>query len=402
MNIVIAAGGTGGHLYPAVALAREFLRQVPHCSILFVGTERGIEGKVLPHEGFEWEKIAAKPVMGRGVRQALEAFASLPVACWQSVRLLRKRRADLVIGIGGYTSPPVLAAGFLLSIPLVILEPNAYPGMANKVLGPFADLVFLAYEAAKPYFRARKVRVVGTPIRREFFENAGTRSTRCSEECNGSPARGEKEGKNQLSSRFTPHASRATLLVFGGSQGAHAINQAMVEALPLLQSMQAGLSVIHQTGEADYVSVKKAYERAGLGTDRVEVVPFLFDMPRALKQADLVVSRSGAVTLAELTACGKPAILIPLPQAIYQHQERNARVLEEAGAAEVLFQQGLTGSKLAQTIDSLLGSADRLQIMGERSAAMGKTDSAEVIVRDCLALVGGGHDNKLGAGAARS
>jgi UDP-N-acetylglucosamine--N-acetylmuramyl-(pentapeptide) pyrophosphoryl-undecaprenol N-acetylglucosamine transferase len=191
--------------------------------------------------------------------------------------------------------------------------------------------------------------------------------------------------------------------VFGGSQGAHAINQAMVEALPLLQSAQAGLSVTHQTGEADYPMVKRAYEEAGFGLDRAEVAPFLFDMPRALKQADLVVSRSGAVTLAELTACGKPAILIPLPHAIYQHQERNARVLEEAGAAMVLLQEGLTGSKLAQTIDSLLGSTDRLRAMGERSAALGRTDSAEVIVRDCLALVGGRHDaNRRGAGAARS
>jgi UDP-N-acetylglucosamine--N-acetylmuramyl-(pentapeptide) pyrophosphoryl-undecaprenol N-acetylglucosamine transferase len=381
MNIVIAAGGTGGHLYPAVALAREFLRQTPRCSILFVGTERGIEGKVLPHEGFEWEKIAAKPVMGRGLWQALEAVASLPVACWQSVRLLRKRRADLVIGIGGYTSPPVLMAGFSLRIPRVILEPNAYPGMANKVLGPLADLVFLAYEAAKSYFPASKVRVVGTPIRREFFEDAV--------ESGGRKAPGEP-----------PSAFR--LLVFGGSQGAHAINQAMVEALPLLQSTKAGLSVIHQTGEADYPMVKQAYEAAGLGADRVKPVPFLFDMPRALKQADLVVSRSGAVTLAELTACGKPAILIPLPHAIYRHQERNARVLEEAGAAMVLLQQDLTGPRLAQAIDSLLGSTDRLRVMSERSAALGRTDSAQVIVRDCLALVGGDHDaNGHGAGAAR-
>ncbi len=389
MNIVIAAGGTGGHLYPAVALAREFLRQVPESSILFVGTERGIEGKVLPHEGFELVKIAAKPVMGRGVRQALGALVSLPAALWQSVKLLRERRADLVIGIGGYSSPPVLAAGFLLGIPRAILEPNAYPGMANKVLGPIANLVFLAYDAAKPYFPAGKVRVAGTPVRRAFYE-----------EGEGQGARGEREGKNQLSSRFTPHASRATLLVFGGSQGAHAINRAMVEALPLVRSMQAGLSVIHQTGEADYPSVKRAYEEAGWRADRVEVMPFLFDMPRALKRADLIVSRAGAVTLAELTACGKPAILIPLPHAIYRHQERNARVLEQAGAAVLLLQQDLTGPRLAQTIDALLGDEARLQAMGERSAALGKTDSAEVIVRDCLALIGGSHDaNKPDAGA---
>ncbi len=334
--------------------------------------------------------------MGRGIRQAFSAFLSLPVALWQSLKLLRERRADLVIGIGGYTSPPVLAAGFLLGIPRAILEPNAYPGMANKVLGPIANRVFLAYDAAKPYFHANKVRVAGTPIRRAFFET-GERQE----------ARGKGQAESQefqpLTSSPSPLAPRQTLLVFGGSQGARAINQAMVEALLHTQALRAGLSVIHQTGEADYPSVKRAYEEAGFGPDRVEITPFLFDMPRALRQADLVLSRSGAVTLAELTACGKPAILIPLPHAIYQHQERNALVLEEAGAAVVLLQQDLTGPKLAQTIDSLFGQADRLQAMRERSAALGKTDSAEAIVRDCLALVVGGHDaNKPGAGAARS
>ncbi|MBI3603047.1 MAG: glycosyltransferase, partial [Nitrospirae bacterium] len=252
MNIVIAAGGTGGHLYPAVALAREFIRQEPATSVLFVGTERGIESKVLPREGFELAKITAKPVMGRGLSQAAGAVLALPRGLWQSMGILRARRAQLVIGIGGYSSPPVLVAAFLLRIPRVILEPNAYPGLANKVLGPIADLVFLAFDAAKPYFCANKVRVVGTPIRRAFYE-----------EGEGRGARGEGEEKNQLSSRFTPHASRATLLVFGGSQGAHAINQAMVEALPHLRARREGLAVIHQTGEADHAWVQGAYRAAG-------------------------------------------------------------------------------------------------------------------------------------------
>ncbi|MBM4124967.1 MAG: undecaprenyldiphospho-muramoylpentapeptide beta-N-acetylglucosaminyltransferase [Nitrospira sp.] len=376
MNIVVAAGGTGGHLYPAVALAREFIRQDPASAVLFVGTERGIESKVLPREGFALAKITAKPVMGRGVRRAVGAVLALPLGLWQSIALLRARRAQLVIGIGGYTSPPVLVAAFLLGIPRVILEPNAYPGLANKVLGPIADLVFLAFDAAAPYFRRARVRVVGTPIRRAFYD----------------------AGEGAVSGR----QGRKTLLVFGGSQGAHAINQAMVEALPHLRAEREGLAVIHQTGEADHGWVKEAYRTAGFEA-QAEVVPFLFDMPRAVQSADLVVSRSGAVSLAELTACGKAAILIPLPTAIYHHQERNARVMEGAGAAVVLLQQDLTGPKLAQTIEALLGDRDRLLSMGGRSRALGRTDSAESIVRDCLTLVGGTHDvDKSGHGAART
>lgn len=360
MNIVIAAGGTGGHLYPAVALARELLRQEPGASILFVGTVRGIEAKVLQHEGFELEIIAARPVMGLGVRGAVRALLSLPLALWQSIKLLRKWHADLVIGIGGYTSPPVLVAASLLGIRRVILEPNAYPGMANKVLGPLADRVFLAFESAASFFTPSKVRVVGTPIRRAFLDqmHEGT-----------ADSVGER---------------RQTLLVFGGSQGARAINTAMVEALPHLASMRTQLAVIHQTGEADLGRVKAAYETGGF---TAEVVSFLFDMPRALQSADLVVSRSGAMTVAELAVCGKGAILIPLPQAIYNHQVLNARAMESAGAAVVLSQAELTGLTLARTIEGLLRDPDRLRVMGERSRTMGRADSTEAIVRECLALV---------------
>jgi UDP-N-acetylglucosamine--N-acetylmuramyl-(pentapeptide) pyrophosphoryl-undecaprenol N-acetylglucosamine transferase len=392
MNVVIAAGGTGGHLYPAVALAREFLRQDPSCTVLFVGTARGIEGKVLPQEGFELVKISARPVMGRGIGRAAWALFSLPVGLWQSVKLLQARKADLAIGIGGYSSPPVLMAASLLRIPRVILEPNAYPGTANKVMGPLADRVFLAFEAAKPHFRQAKVRVVGTPIRRDFFENAAT----------GCEARGEREKKDRLSARFTPHASRATLLIFGGSQGAHAINLAMIEALSRLKAMRSRLSIIHQTGETDHASVKAAYEAAGFGAESTEVVPFLFDMPMALRATDLVVSRAGAVTVAELTACGKAAVLIPLPQAIYRHQERNAREMEKAGAAVVLLQHELTGVRLARAIEELLQDPVRLRTMGNRSLAMGRTDSADTIVRECRTLVRGGHEINRSAGAAKS
>jgi UDP-N-acetylglucosamine--N-acetylmuramyl-(pentapeptide) pyrophosphoryl-undecaprenol N-acetylglucosamine transferase len=363
MRIVIAAGGTGGHLYPAVALAREFVRQDRTTQVLFVGTARGIESKVLPHEGFELQMIEAKPVMGRGWLQAVLALLSLPVAVRQAVAILRARRADLVVGVGGYSSPPVILAAWLLRIRRVLLEPNAYPGLANKATGPLADLVFLSYEAAAGSFASAKVRVTGMPIRLEFLEKA--------------------EGSRQQAASHPPSAFR--LLVFGGSQGAHAINQAMVEALPHIQGMKDRLVIVHQTGEADYASVRAAYEAVGL---EAEVTPFIYDMPKALRSADLVVARAGAITLAELSACGKPAVLVPLPTAIYQHQEKNALVMEQAGAAVLLRQSELTGTSLANQIAALLSDAGRLRSMGERSAALGRTDASEAIVQMCRRLVG--------------
>ncbi len=383
-TIVFAAGGTGGHLYPAVALAREFLRQDPATRVLFVGTARGIEAKVLAHEGFELAMIAAQPVMGRGFLNAAGALLSLPQGLWQSLALLRQRRVSLVLGVGGYTSPPVLLAARLLGLPRVILEPNAYPGMANKVLGPIADAVFVTFRAAARYFPAAKVRVTGMPVRQAFFENAGT----------GHEARGEGETKEQQesvhpgTSRLAPLASRPqgrkTLLVVGGSQGARAINDAMIGALPQWTAMRGQLAIVHQTGEADHARVQAAYHAAGV---QAEVVPFLFEMPKTLRSADLVVSRAGAMTLAELTVCGKPAILIPLPHAIYQHQAHNARVLVDAGGAVVLPQQELTGGRLAQEIAALLRNPERLRAMGERSLELAKPDAANAIVRECLKLV---------------
>ncbi len=362
-TIVIAAGGTGGHLYPAVALAREFLRQDPATRLLFVGTARGIETKVLAHEGFELALIAVRPVMGRGLVKAACALLSLPLGVRQSLALLRERRASLVLGVGGYTSPPVLLAARLLSLPRVILEPNAYPGMANKVLGPVADLVFVTFREAAGHFSSAKVRVTGMPVRRAFFENAGT----------GHEARGTGDGHD-----------RKTLLVFGGSQGARALNDAMIGALPQWAAMRGQVAIVHQTGEADHVRVKAAYEAAGVPA---EVVPFLFEMPAVLRAADLVVSRAGAMTLAELAVCGKPAVLVPLPHAIYQHQAHNARVVAEAGGAVVLTQQALTGARLAQEVTALLRDPERLRVMGERSRALGTTDAADVIVQECSGLI---------------
>jgi UDP-N-acetylglucosamine--N-acetylmuramyl-(pentapeptide) pyrophosphoryl-undecaprenol N-acetylglucosamine transferase len=372
MTVVIAAGGTGGHLYPAVALAREFLSRDPSTKILFVGTRRGIESKVLTHEGFELEFITAKPVMGKGLLAVMQGLLSVPVGLWQSLRILRQRRADVVIGVGGYTSPTMLVAAAMRGTSRVIVEPNAYPGMANKAVAAFAQRIFLAFESAAASFDRQKVRVVGTPIRREFLVQVG-----------------------QVES--SPGAARRHLLVFGGSQGAKAINSAMLEGVASLMERLPGLAITHQTGEADYQRVREAYGRAGV---QAEVVSFLYDMPNVLRTADLVVARAGAMTIAELTACGKPAILIPLPTAIYDHQMKNARAMEAAGGAMVLPQADLTGATLSESVAAILLNSQRLQAMSAKSREMRRINAGEMIVRECYALMGVTHDIDRSVGAA--
>ncbi|MBS0154740.1 MAG: undecaprenyldiphospho-muramoylpentapeptide beta-N-acetylglucosaminyltransferase [Nitrospira sp.] len=364
MTIVVAAGGTGGHLYPAIALVREFLSRDPSTKILFVGTTRGIESRVLGHEGFELVLIAARPVMGKGLLDVLRAVLSVPVGIWESWRLLEQRQADLVIGVGGYTSPAVLVAAALRGIPRVILEPNAYPGLANKVVGPLAQRIFLAFESASMFFERQKVQVVGMPIRQEFLE--------------------QEQGSQKPIKRNGRH-----LLVFGGSQGAKAINSAVLEGLPLLNSRVPTLTITHQTGEGDYERVREGYRASGIAAT---VVPFLYDMPAVLRTADVVVARAGAMTIAELTACGKPAILIPLPTAIYDHQMKNARAMEAAGGAVVLPQADLTGVTLSERVDAIVSDPQRWERMHQGSLAMRRIDAGERIVGECYAMMGVTHD----------
>ena len=364
MTIIIAAGGTGGHLYPAIALAREFLRRDSSTKILFIGTSRGVESRVLAHEGFELALITAKPVMGKGLLDVVQAMLSLPVGMWQSWQVLRRRRADLVIGVGGYTSPTVLVAAALMGIPRVILEPNAYPGLANKVVGPLAQRVFLAFESAAMFFDPRNAQVVGTPIRREFLWQ-------------------------ESESQGTVKGNGRHLLIFGGSQGAQAINSAVLEALPLLMARVPALTITHQTGEGDYERVREGYRALGISAN---VVSFLYDMPTALRTADVVVARAGAMTIAELTACGKPAILIPLPTAIYDHQMKNARAMEGAGGAVVLPQSDLTGARLSEMVDTIVTDSKRWDSMHRGSLAMRRIDAGERIVDECYAIMGVNHD----------
>lgn len=377
MKVIIAAGGTGGHLFPGLALAREFIRQMPGSEVIFVGTMQGLEAKVVAREGFELVTIKAQGVMGKGAGGALRGLGLLPVGTAQCIALCRVRRPDLVLGIGGYTSPPLIVAAGLLGIRRVLLEPNAYPGMANRAMAPLANRVFVTFEETVPFFGKKKTRLVGTPIRSEFVEISRLDAERVGTEATSAEPLPVRTSKGP------------TLLVFGGSQGARSINRAMLEALPALLSACPGLHIIHQTGEREVHEVEEAYRRVW-PSDRPasEVTSFLYDMPRAFRQADLIISRSGATTVAELTACGKPAILIPFPHAIYGHQERNARVLQRAGAAHMILDGALTGAVLAEAVGAMLADPAGLAEMGRRSGAMGRTDSAVQVVTECRQLVG--------------
>ncbi len=356
MNVCIAAGGTGGHLYPGIALAQEMMRQDEKSQVQFVGTQRGLEARVLPEVGFELCCIAVRGVMGKNPVRALGSLMQLPYAIGQCIRLLRKKRAELVIGIGGYTSPPLLFAALCLGIPRVILEPNVIPGMANRVLGRIASMVLLAFEETKRSFRGVSTRVVGVPLRREF------------QRCPDIETSAGRQGHQH------------TLLVFGGSQGSRVINRVVVRAVSLLDKHRPGLRIVHQTGEADCVFVRHSYAERQVDAT---VVASLDDMPKAYASADVVISRAGAGTIAELTACGKPAILIPFPSAASQHQLHNAESMVNAGAAVLVEETGLSDRLLADTIRTLLDDANRLAMMAQRSLALAKPDATEQSITYC-------------------
>ncbi len=356
MKVVIAAGGTGGHMYPAIAYAKAFQRHDPDGHILFVGTGKAVERHILSQEGFPMESIPMEGVVGKSLLSAFRVLWLLPQSLWRAIRILRSPKADLVIGTGGYFSPPVVCAAWLLHIPRVILEPNAMPGLANRMLGPIATRIFLAFESAMSFFPSSKVRVIGTPIREAFV-------------LKHSPA---------------PPQKVRHLLIFGGSQGAHAINSAMLEAIERSEVLRNSVTLTHQTGADDYERIRRGYEQLGVQAD---VQAFMFDMPKELAKADLVICRAGASTLAELAAYGKVGILIPFPHATHNHQEMNARSMEQAGAARMLRQSDLTGKRLAEEIEHMMRDIPALQAMARKSWETRKVDATERMVSACLTLV---------------
>ena len=359
VSLLIAGGGTGGHLYPGIAVARELTGRVPGAAVSFVGTAAGIESRVVPREGFELDVIRSAGLKGKSLQSVARGVGLLPLSAGDAWRVVTKRRPSVVVGVGGYSSGPVVLLAATRGIPTLLMEQNAVPGLTNRLLAPVVNAAAVTYEEATRYFGA-KAFVSGNPVRPEFFG----------------------EGADDQHGR-PPGAAR--VLVFGGSQGAHAINMAMVEAAPRLAAAQPRVEITHQTGERDLEMVRDGYRRAGL---QARVEPFLYQMDREMKAADVIVSRAGATTLAELTAAGRPSILIPLPTATDDHQRRNAEALVKQGAASMLEQPGLSGDRLASEILALAGDEARRRAMSQAARTLARPDAAKVIVDRILALAG--------------
>jgi len=359
LGVVIAGGGTGGHLYPGIAVAREILRRQPDACVTFVGTAAGLESRIVPREGFPFATIRSAGLKGRSRAVLARGLALLPISGLDAWRIVSRLKPDLVIGVGGFASGPVVLVAALRRIPTMVLEQNAMPGLTNRLLARVVRAAAVTYGAALPYFRGKGF-VSGNPVRPEFLTGAGRRDAEVPDDA-------------------------ARVLIVGGSQGSHAINVAMVAAAPLLAAGGERLAITHQTGDRDLAYVREGYRRAGLAA---QVEPFLFAMEREMSRADVVVCRAGATTLAELAAIGRPAILIPLPTATDDHQRRNAEVLARAGAAEHVDEHALTGPELAARLVALLRDRPRRAAMAEAARTLARRDAAAVIVDRALALAG--------------
>ena len=354
MRLLLAGGGTGGHLFPAVALAEQLRREEPDSAVLFVGTERGLEFRLLPELGWPLRTVAMRGWAGASLAARCKGLAGLGRSLLQSQRILSEFRPDVVVGVGGYASVPVLLAARLSGVPYLIHEQNAWPGLANRLLGRAAQRVCLSFpEAGQAFRHVRKV-VTGNPVRAAM------------EQCPELPA-----GTLQL-------------LVFGGSQGARAINRALVGALPQLQALRGALRIVHQAGADEVETVQAGYREAGWAA--VEVGPFITDMAAAYAAASLVVCRAGATTLAELTACGRPAILIPYPYAAGNHQVANATALAAKGAALMIEESSLTPADLGRLIASLLADPPRLASMAAAARSQAQRGAAARLLAECRAV----------------
>jgi len=344
MRVIVAGGGTGGHVIPALAIAQE-LRSRYRAQILFVGTPRGIETRLVPAAGFDLQVIRVGALNRVDSATRIRTVLDLPRALMSSARLIREFRPDVMIGVGGYASGPAMLVAGMMNVPTLAFEPNVVPGVANRIVAPLVSAAAVHFEATCRYFR--NCHVTGVPVRQGYFTI---------------PPR--------------PKGVPPTLLVFGGSQGAHAINQALLEALPKLMEAVPDIHIIHQTGEKDFAEAQAVYWRTMIPA---EVSPFIDDMPGAFGRADLLLCRSGASTVAEITAAAKPAIFIPLPTAADDHQTHNAMALAEGNAACLLPQSKLTGERLVKEIATLLRDRQQLTRMSEAARRFAHPNAAAEI-----------------------
>ncbi|MGO9836507.1 MAG: undecaprenyldiphospho-muramoylpentapeptide beta-N-acetylglucosaminyltransferase [Polyangiaceae bacterium] len=352
-TIVIAGGGTGGHVFPGVAVA-EALQLLADVEVVFCGTDRGVEARVVPARGWRLERLDVAPIKGGGLAGAMRGAIVAARATWRALALVRRLKPRAVLSVGGYAAGPVALAGALLGVPVAVLEPNSVVGLANRLLAPFARRAYLAWDEAAGPFRAGARRAYGVPLRRGF------------------------------SPRPYVAGTTARVLVMGGSQGAAALNERMPEAVARLGARVHALEVTHQAGRDRDEEVRSRY--AAQGVTRVTVVPFIEDIAAAIAEADVVVARAGAVTVAELTAIGRASVLVPFPFAADDHQAMNAAALARAGGATCIRQAAADPARLSAEIQRLLEDGEARVAMADASRALGRPDATRAIAADLLAL----------------
>jgi UDP-N-acetylglucosamine--N-acetylmuramyl-(pentapeptide) pyrophosphoryl-undecaprenol N-acetylglucosamine transferase len=362
-RIVFAGGGTGGHIYLAIALARELVRRNSAADFLFVGTRRGLESKIVPREGFRLEYIVSAGLKGMKIWSLFRNFLMIPGSLWQSRRLMRRYRPHVVVGVGGYSSGPVVLAAWWLGCATLVIEPNAHPGLTNRWLAHVVDRAALALPDEGGYFRNKGI-VTGIPVRSEF--------------------------------RSVPRRIRGpefTVLIYGGSQGSHALNSIVCAALEEVKALGPAVHLIHQTGEREYEAVNQSHRNAGLES---EVRPFLPSIFEQFARADLIISRAGAGTVAELTVAGKAAILVPFPGAADDHQTKNALALQQYGAARMIAEKEWEPGRLAREIRHYAQHPEELDRMEEASRKLARPDATEKIA-DLIEELAAGAPGRMSA-----
>jgi len=370
MNIILAGGGTGGHLYPGVAIAQEFQRQRPEAQILFCITRRKIDQQILSEEGWRYTTLSVESFHGISWR-TVRAVGSFALSIRQANALVHSFHPALIIGLGAYPSVPMIVAGRWHKVPLVIQEQNLIPGRANRIMAKWAERVFISFAGTEAFFPSvprERIILSGNPVRRQEM-----------------PAEAKDRQRSDFRALLGLEEGKFTLLIFGGSKGAHRINEVILEGLANLSPAFAErLQIIHQSGQEDFDWVQRQYQKFPI---KATVLPFIYRMMEAYMSADLVVCRAGATTVAEITMMGKPAILIPYPYAVGNHQAMNAAELHKAGAAEMILEQELTATGLWARIQALMEQPERLARMGQESKRLGKPEAAARIVQECLKVV---------------
>ena len=368
MKVIISGGGTGGHIYPALSIADTLKRKNKETHILYIGTANGLESSLVPKYGYRFEAIRVKGFQRRLSFDTLKSAAELFKGLYDAERLVRQYRPDIVVGTGGYVAGPVLMAAHLKGIPILIHEQNVLPGATNRILGRFADAIAVSFEEAVKYFKKKnRVLVTGNPIRKGIM--GGSRVTAARE------------------FGFVPELP--VVLSFGGSKGSASLNRAMTDFIAGLMG-GGSFQLLHTTGEDHYRTFMESLSKRGISTEgkkNIRIVPYLHRMPQALSAADLVITSAGAITIAEITAMGLPAVLVPKSYVAGNHQEYNARALEKRGAAVVLLENRLDGDVLYKKVSGLVRNKERLLAMKRASKDMGKTDAAERICDIILRMV---------------